>query len=211
MAFIEPWAVSLPLLQKGSVMRVVRCIVLVCAVLLSGSLAMADRTVIDRSLQEFWTQFKEGDSQINVYDHLDRRLILVHTDEQNRSTILQWDATTAGLTLFLYNVEITDLVTGQDQWGRPTFEGSFDSNNVPQVTGFVDVAPDGELIVQIDQHCAVPTARYSTNGDGSVSIGALRECKCVGNAGPICCAADCDLGNSCPGQGDPNVKCEWVG
>jgi hypothetical protein len=138
-----------------------------------------------RSLQAFWNQFQVGDSSIDVYSSL-RRLVMVHTNGQNQSTILNWESSTGEFMLFLRNNEVTDLVTSVDEWDRPTFEGSYNAQQEPQVEGWVDVSPDGHLMVEIGE-VGGATTRYYTNTDGSVSAElARRYCVCSASLGGHC-------------------------
>ncbi|MCI0364167.1 MAG: hypothetical protein L0219_09820 [Phycisphaerales bacterium] len=190
-------------------MKAASMLLLSLALLVVARPCSAERTVTDRSLYAFWTQFQVGDSSIDVYESL-RRLILAFTHEDRRSTILQWNSSSNEFTLFVRNVEISDLVTGSDAQGRPTFAGSFDAQGVAHVTGFVDVAPDGELVVQIaTAPNTVQATLYSTEEDGSVGFDSYLECKCDGMATAICAAQDCHDLDPCTG-GDGVVKCKWL-
>jgi hypothetical protein len=162
------------------------------------------RSITNRSDHEFWRQFRDGDPAINVASHMGK-LVLVTTDSEQRATILQWNAASSEFVLFLRNAEIIDLVTGTDTFGRPTFEGSFDASGVPQVTGFVDVTFDGNLIVEVVEICATAAAlRFETTTDGYVL--APRRCDCPNAGGAICCKLDCDANKIC---WQPDTTCTW--
>lgn len=174
------------------------------AITAATAFAEADRTITSRDTSAFWTQFNESEPSVDVYSVLSK-LVLTTQDSNNRFTILMWDGDY--FTLFLRSVEVADLTTGEDENGRPNFAGNYDATGVPQLTGFVDVTPDGNRIVQFFEEDTVVNERWETDLDGVIV--AKSQCECPIITGSICTPQHC---HSQPAKicEQPNTRCKWT-
>ena len=181
-----------------------------CLLSLLGGLAIGSAGVATQDPPPIdWALYGTGDPMIDVaadleeapeltvYDFL-TKVVMEHIDAEGQYVLLLWDGE---FHLLLDGVWVGDLETGEDEYGRPTFSGSYDSEEVPGVDGFVDVSADGLLIVDLTRPYKADSRFEITDG----LVSAEGQCKCPSVAGALCGKIDCDSGKVCF---DPQ-KCTW--
>lgn len=152
-----------------------------------------------------WAQYEQGNAlPLELYWYLETHpILLIHTmedEDDTWTTMLMW-IPDIGFNLIFDNRTL-DVVTGQDDFGRPTFKAEYDS--IP-VSGLVDLTDSGQLMVEITLDDA--TAQVIVDGNGE-SGGEARECKCPFIGGDICVAADCQNAKVC-WDSTPQKLCTW--
>lgn len=146
----------------------------------------ADPDVID------WRSFNQGDPSLVVEDDLDLAPMasvysyLTHVVMHRPSTsekpelLLTWDSSSQTFSLFVDGVAVTDLVTDQDTWYRPTIKGAFVSGE-PTINGFVDITDSQKLMVDIGMPSEKP-ARYVVDDLANITSEANCDCEFVGGS-----------------------------
>ncbi|MCB0344952.1 MAG: hypothetical protein KDD66_07535 [Bdellovibrionales bacterium] len=164
-------------------------------------------------VQSYWSQYGVPDPGLNVYAALDYNGEFVFNGViGDHSYELMWfsDGVSGQFQILIDNkVWVGDLLTSQDDGFRPTFSGLFDGIGEASIHGFVDVSPEGFLVVQFSAPGA-DTQRFLVNSGDTV---AAATCVCFGTAQnkKDCSDSDCDVSEQCHGSGDPvgSAHCRW--
>lgn len=191
-----------------------RTIAVAASVLVAGSaLAQSHNQVKSDPVQAYWSQFGAPDLRIDVQSALDQNGTFVFNGTiANQNYELFWisDGKQGEFAILVDGKTwIDDLVSGVDHGFRPMFAGQFDAFGQAAVTGFVDVSPDGFLVVQLNIAGSDPVRATVSQG----STVALATCICFGTAQnkKECTDSDCDVSEQCHGTGDPvgSAHCRW--
>lgn len=169
------------------------------AVLISATNVLARTEEED---QVYWSQFGVGIQNEDVLDAVDKNGALVYEGViAGVDVVISWD----GFNLYveLDDFAAPDLEVGDDGLGRPAFYSS------SGLRGFIDLDPEGNLVVQISGVSAEPVRVSVYSGD----VLAAAKCNCfgTGSAGTIkaCTDAMCTTGDSCQTGGTGGRNCRW--
>jgi len=181
---------------------------LLCLVAAKGAMAQSLSP-----LEQYWATFGAGDTAEDVPAALDAAgATILGATLNGTEVLLGWDAVANSWDLALDGLPVGDIVTGADEWNRPTFAAVHDAGGVPLIEGFADVDNNGILVIEWDE-AGYQSMRLQASEAAAVAISV---CGCSGTGGTVtksCLPVDCDNIETCRvnGGGAALGYCKWKG
>lgn len=132
---------------------------LVCAFTVGPApMALADDD--EDSVHAYWAQFDADHvTDSPVAEYLVNTDLLLDTFLEGTPYSIWWDAALETVLVEVDGLPVDDLVMVNAPGERPTWEGAFDQDGLPQLSGFVDVDEVNDLVVlQIAANRGCPIA-----------------------------------------------------
>jgi hypothetical protein len=192
---------------------IARCLVAAAAFTCLGAMGSTDPD---------WASFGKGDPSLDVPASLDnaptvtiysalRHLAIRAFDTSGDETIaLTWDDSKQEFALWLDGKRVADLVTGTDEWNRPTFAGGFTattSSAAATVNGFADLTSDGAIMIDITRP-GHADSRFIADKHGLVAAGGQCECSAT-HVTLVCEKKHCDQNPPPACSLSGTVSCGW--
>lgn len=148
----------------------------------------------------------DGAPDVTVYDALRHLAIRTNHASGAADAVITWDDKYQEFSLWLDDKEVTDLVTGQDEWNRPTFAGGF-KGTTATISGFADITSSGAIMIDLKRP-GHPDSRFIADKDGLVAAAGQCECSAV-YVSRVCVAKDCDTNPPPNCNLNDTVACAW--
>lgn len=165
-----------------------------------------------------WASFGKGDPSLDVAGSLDAtpdvtiysalRHLAIETTHTGgaRDVVITWDDKYQTFALWLDDKAVTDLVTGKDAWGRPTFAGGF-KGSTATISGFADITSAGAIMIDLTRP-GHADSRYIADKTGLVA--AAGQCECSATyVSRVCVKTDCDANPPPKCNLNDTVSCAW--
>lgn len=180
-------------------MRFTNSVIAGIAALTASAIVLADPPSYDH---EYWAQYASADPEIDVEASLNLGPQVVYDGEIAGTQVrVEWNG-----KIFVYanDAEVTDLVVGEDAFGRPAFAQAGGG-----VSGFIDLDETGRTLVHL-KGFSKTSVRIILDNNG---VHRAANCNCfgTGSGGTIttCSDSNCDTGDNCQTGGTGTRHCRW--